>query len=87
LWNWTFLSREIPNRSEQETFKRALCMHDFDETLGSVLEQTAKKLNISRNLAIWMFQYCSWIKLIKLDLNVPIALTKPHAGLKANYAN
>jgi len=87
LWNWTFLSRALPDSREQELFKRVLCMHDFDDTLGTVLEQTAKKLNISRNLSIWMFQYCAWIKMIKLDLNVPIALTKPHAGLRINYAN
>lgn len=47
LWNWTFLVRQIPDQSEQRMFKSILCLHDFDEPLGSVLEQTPKS-SISR---------------------------------------
>jgi hypothetical protein len=86
LWTWTFLTRPLPDRVEQQAFVQALCLQDLDEPLGIVLAQTADRLGIARSLAIWMFQYCAWVKAIKLDLNAPLSLVKVHPGLKANYA-
>ena len=86
LWEWTRIARSLPDRCAQQDFVRALCTQDLDEPLGIVLANAADKLAVSRSLAIWLFQYCAWVKAVKFDVYSPLALTKPHPALKANYA-
>ncbi|MCP5297315.1 MAG: TnsA endonuclease N-terminal domain-containing protein [Rhodocyclaceae bacterium] len=84
LRKWMTVNRGTPDDDLQDRFIDAFCNADLSLTLGRILEGTAKRLAVSRLLAIHLFRHAAWTRAIRVDLYAPLQLTKSHVALLSN---
>ncbi len=87
LRQWMNAERSQPDEEICLNFVHVFCCENLNQKLGYILDRIARKLGISRRLAIHYFRYTAWNKMIEVDLFTPIQLTKPHIALLSNARN
>ncbi|CAH2934439.1 MAG: hypothetical protein CPSOU_6550 [uncultured Paraburkholderia sp.] len=82
---WDRDGRGAPPAELQNAFRDALAGESFLKPLGAIIEGAAAQLRIARLLAIHVFRYLAWHRLVEVDPYVPLHLTKPHPALASNF--
>jgi hypothetical protein len=82
---WNKDGREAPSADLQRYYLEILSEQSFSRPLGMVIDRVAGQLRIARLLAIHVFRYLAWHRLLEVDLYTPLHLTKPHPALASNF--
>lgn len=82
---WDKDGRGAPSADLQQYYLAMLAEQSFSRPLGTVIDHVAQQLRIARLMAIHVFRYLAWHRLLEVDLYMPLHLTKPHPALAANF--
>lgn len=80
---WQRSSRQAPSDALLDEFLFELASRDFQLPLTQILEQVATNLHVGKMLAIYLFKYATWHRIVEVDLYSPLELSKPHLALRS----